>query len=895
MKRFIKKQKPEFYLFIGSFFFLMILGFLLNYNYKLFENYNLLFDFDTGRIMLDATVMNASHYRLDVHPLFILIVQPIVFILQGIVVNRIIAIIALSAFVSSLTIVFIYKILKYVGLSEKMSIILSLVYLFSFSNIIVTAGIETYNFAALFLVLLWYYFITRQKELDNKSYFILGILGLLSLAITVTNFVIFLIVCFNLWIFRKVKLHKLLCMGVLIIVSLIVLNIGQRVIWNNTPVLWNINVGDEVGNFANRTIGWINAKRVLEGDYMHSLISSNIYVKVMYASEYNDQNFTINFYEPSLFLKGLFLLFYALILWIVIRNYKKNIMINFSLILSLVFNSLFHLIYGNSTPFLYALHFLYLVILLLGINLSTEKDKRIQKTAYIFSGVIIGIEVLQNSRIFIKVLQIADQIINKNYLLANIPYPLFVIIELLVVAVTIIMVVILIQMIAKIVKEKNPEKKAILGVLILCLLVMTELMYIALESPKDTNRFLGFHLKGNSGVVERKRKEDYTNNEFKKRFKKELKALDDYQKEYNEFKNTHKVEEIKDVNWFDYYYFGMGNRKKYSYQFSNLRGIIIDEEKRKTIYQFDELDHYLIPNLYMVIIETKDHQFHVIQETEEGVFLDGKLLEGTGIPIKFYDFSNQKYANMKKVLYGEILFNIKDSAIYPNIIVYDNPWYRDAAITTMVLKQTHNTDMIYDWVMRIDDIYDRQNSGVEEADNLGELLYILSSQEEKRTDLIERIEQEAYRLAEENPDGYYIYGKTDFGEQYLYQNLWYKLGIESLGKEYPFDLESIKEDSYSKMAWWSNYELKDTSQNPIELQYPYLSYAYYHKLGTGQIPVNRNLYPLSWEMNASAANYEKYEETLPGLNRAKASSLHSWSASELLLLLLDETGDLDFK
>ena len=78
MKKFLKKQKTEFYLFIGSMFFLVLLGFLLNYNYLLNENYNLLFDFDTGRIFLDATVVNAEHYRLDVHPLFVIIIQPLV-------------------------------------------------------------------------------------------------------------------------------------------------------------------------------------------------------------------------------------------------------------------------------------------------------------------------------------------------------------------------------------------------------------------------------------------------------------------------------------------------------------------------------------------------------------------------------------------------------------------------------------------------------------------------------------------------------------------------------------------------------------------------------------------------------------------------------------------------
>ena len=118
--------------------------------------------------------------------------------------------------------------------------------------------------------------------------------------------------------------------------------------------------------------------------------------------------------------------------------------------------------------------------------------------------------------------------------------------------------------------------------------------------------------------------------------------------------------------------------------------------------------------------------------------------------------------------------------------------------------------------------------------------------------------------------------------------------MESIGEYYPFDLESIPEDLYSKMAWWSNYELKDTTLNPIETNYPYLSYGYYHKLGEGIIPMNRNLYPLSWESSASSAQYDHYE-MIPVLRNTKTAFSHSWSASELLLLLLDETGDLQFQ
>ena len=93
MKKILKSIKPETYLFIFSCFYLVLLGLLLSYNYHVTDNYNLLFDADTARVVQDATEVVAEHYRADVHPLFILIIQPIVHFISGIVHNKILAII----------------------------------------------------------------------------------------------------------------------------------------------------------------------------------------------------------------------------------------------------------------------------------------------------------------------------------------------------------------------------------------------------------------------------------------------------------------------------------------------------------------------------------------------------------------------------------------------------------------------------------------------------------------------------------------------------------------------------------------------------------------------------------------------------------------------------------
>lgn len=887
-------KKTETRIFLFSFFFLLFITILVTYNFKMDTNFNLLFDSDTARVIGDATEIAAEHYRINVHPLFIILVQPIVFLLKGIVLNKSLAISIVSALVSSLSVLYIYRILEIINKNKKENIILSLIYCFSFSNMIFTAGVETYNFASLFLIIMWYYFIQKKDKYNIYSYIILTVLGILSFAFTLTNCINFCILLFILLISKKVKLKELIIIGLCSIIGVLSLNITQKIVWNNTPFMWKTNVISEGNDFSVKTLGLNNIINVGKYDYYNSLISEDVKMTISYGSKYNSQNYVIAFNHINYLNLIVITIFYLISLFFIIRNFKKNKLLNLGLLLSLGFNTALHLFYGNNGAFLYSLHFLYLIILLFGINLSNEENKTYKKYAYYFLYIFFLIEFITNNIIFVKILLFIKETLSTNYLLANFGLLFTPLIELMIMLLVTIIIFFGIWLVKKIKKVKKKEEKIVYGLLLFLSFLAIQCIFISIESAPSTDRLWIFRTKGYSGEVSAKGKEYYLEKEFKEYFKEDLEKLSEYQEEYNEWLKEHEYELTDRINGSDYYYFGFGNRKKYGY----FKNRLIELDTKKEIKTFDEKDHIMIPNEYEVLIETKDNHFIKIKEDKDGVHYieDGKetILEGTDLEINLFDFSNQKYSNMKKVLYGEILFNIKDNVIYPNIVVYDKPWYRDAALACMVLKQTNNTDLIKDWVLNITEIYDKQNDGIEEADNLGELLYILSTQEEKNYDLIRRIEEEAERIASSNEDGYYLKGKTDFGDMYLYQNLWYKLGIESIGKTFKFDLSSIPEDSYASMAWWSNYNVKDEVHMKSE-EFPYLTYATRHNNGKGIVVMNSSLYPLSWEITASQAKYDNYKEFDARMSDACISPLHTWAASELLLWMLDETNDLIFQ
>lgn len=886
-----KKINVELIIFLISFIYLLILGISLTYNFDFKNNYNLLFDADTARVIGDMTNPLADHNRLDVHPLFVLFTQPLCLLLTGITQNKILSIIIMSALTSSISTLFIYKILKQISNNDKINILVTIIYLLSFSNIIYASGIETYNYAALFLILLFYEFIKiiKEKELDKSKTIILILLGLMSLSFTITNFIIYLILLFVLWIFKKINIKK----SIILIISPLVLLVGlsyfQKIVWQNTPIILQTNIRSEKNNYSKTIIDKNNILNVVENDYMNSLISSNPKLKIDYGITFNNLNYRLEFTKSNIIKTLLLAVFYLLLIFLIIKNFSKNKALNIALILSLGFNSCLHIIYGNDGTFLYSMHFLYLIILLLGVNLSVEKNDKIKKLSTIFLALFIIIELLINTNVFIKIINIIKDILNTNYLVSNLGLLYTTIIEILIILFISILVYLLVKLIKQIKSNKN-NTLTIIKLLSIFLIIITT--FISLESTTQ-NKFLFIPLKGISKEISPKEKTDYLEKNFKDKYNKELESLEEYKNEYNEFLTQYGNTIINDLNWSDYYYFGLGNRRKLYYKEST----IIDLDTNETLYSFTEKEHIIIPNIYTIIIETEENDYIKIYEDNEGVHFnkngEDKVIEGTEEYIELYSFENEKYQNIKKVLYSEILFNIKESKITPNIIVYKEPWYRDAAITSMVLKQTNNTELIKDWVLSIDSIYDRQNNGVEEADNLGELLYIISTQEEKNYDLISKIEEEADRLATSNPNGYYIYGKTDFGDMHLYQNLWYKLGLESIGKEYPYDLSIIEEDSYSSTAWWSDYEVKNKHFQEADYNYPYLVIAARHKLKTGDLTINKNLYPLSWEKNASSAVYENYAPFDNRFNNLKTSPIHSWTASEMLLFILDETGNLE--
>lgn len=364
-------------------------------------------------------------------------------------------------------------------------------------------------------------------------------------------------------------------------------------------------------------------------------------------------------------------------------------------------------------------------------------------------------------------------------------------------------------------------------------------------------------------------------------------SLDNYQSQLRSLRKEFRAVDQPDVKFF---LFGMGNRSKMIYQ----KGKLYSAFDSVIIHQWKVEKELIIPNEYLVQLQLKNGDFVEIQEDERGVLLRQNekevLLQGTGFPIHLPTFSDLRYSEVLKELHHEILINIIDSKPLPNFFVYQKPWRRDGAMMAMCLEKTGNLDLIKNWVLSLSEPFDFNNAGEAEADNLGQTLYLLSFFTDKSYPLVQQIVQEAKKFEVSNPEGTFIKGRSDFHEAPVYQTKWLKFGLAKLDLPDSYIIPQIQ-DNYSALFWWAYKDsympgTLDAYNEWKDDKYPYIGWAADNFHGLKRNPVSSRDYPLTWEMNASQANYLGMKIIDPVYVSEKCSAPHTWHAAEIFLNLL---------
>lgn len=329
-----------------------------------------------------------------------------------------------------------------------------------------------------------------------------------------------------------------------------------------------------------------------------------------------------------------------------------------------------------------------------------------------------------------------------------------------------------------------------------------------------------------------------------------------------------------------FFLFGMGDREKFIYK----NKCLVRYCDNKILYAWNGYDEEFIFDEYTVVLTKNTGERVVLLENEEGFFVNDVCLTSSKINLPTFD--GYKYQKHLRILHHEILINVIDGKPVPNYFVYKKPWYRDGAMMGMVLKATGNLHLIKDWILSLTDMYDRNNAGNCEPDNLGQLLYLISLVSDKDNPMVEQILNEARRICENG----LLTGMTDFNNHQIYSTLWLKFALDELGIECDFINIPNEFDSYARMFWMNREPVeRDTEyKNEYNWLYPYLWWAVKHFENE---PIDKEFleitYPMTWEKEASQARYDNIRQLSNTYADNKFSAPHTWHGAEMFLYLIE--------
>lgn len=370
-------------------------------------------------------------------------------------------------------------------------------------------------------------------------------------------------------------------------------------------------------------------------------------------------------------------------------------------------------------------------------------------------------------------------------------------------------------------------------------------------------------------------------------------ALQAYRDNLKQLRQEHTpYNDLPDLKFFT---FGMGDRLKLIYRSGRLLNALTGNIEE----QWNVAQEVIVPSEYLVHLQLDDGQIVQIREDETGVWLlqPGKrprLVPGTRSKVNLPRFADMTFGAILRVLHQEVLINVIDGRPVPNFLVYQKPQFRNASMMAMVMQETGNLALIRDWILAIRDPFDRKSRGITEADNPGQVLFLLSLVSDKSHPAVATAMDSVRQFRQ----GSHLVGKTDNTEHAVYQTKWLKYGLKLLSLPDPYVIPR-QYDSYSSLFWWAYKDqhvaavpVRDTKNDELTLNTPSMGWAMEHFYRGSDTPDKRALvgnldYPLSWERQANQAHYPGMTVIDKSVVKQKIAFPHTAQAAEMFLYLME--------
>ncbi len=398
----------SFTLFSFSFIIYLSFGLLLSKT-PAFTISGVLFETDTPRVISDTTDFFADHYRTKVHPLYVLIVNPLGILLGKSIGSNVVAVIILNSVFGSIGVLLAFAYFLKITDDLQKSWLLAAFFGLSASQFFLSALPETSTLAVCSLLTTYLLFVTsvKDKSVNLQKWIIAGIF---TLSITSTNFIQTLI-CFFIASFittpeKNNKILRAFNLTFLFLVAVISCTIAlallQKSIYPTTRLFFTFDQYEEETLYTSFMIIDSPFKVILQ--LLRHFFLVNIVAPYPNVFVLREELLAITFGRA---LKYSILGWMAVILWVVMFsiNLKKMLLeknifvltIHFAFILCLFFNLGLHSIYGvgsdgNFEYFLYTGNFTFLAISFM--SYMSPSSNKLSKNLLILLVTLTGINNL---------------------------------------------------------------------------------------------------------------------------------------------------------------------------------------------------------------------------------------------------------------------------------------------------------------------------------------------------------------------------------------------------------------------------------------------------------------------------------------------------------------------
>lgn len=363
-------------------FFFLFFTFALSvtfFNDSITELYDIIFGADCPRVYNDFVLVSGNHYRTSVHPLQLILIQPIISLLSGLTHSPRVSLLILNSIVTSLNVLFINLILFNFTRKWIISILGALIYGVSFSSIVFSSIPETYMYAVFFSLVLFYYIseIYKNKfQLTFENYLIISILTVFAFGIIPVCIIPAFILIF--WLFNKLYKQdkKLLCKNLskvfCIVIVLFLLLMGfQKLAYPKSRIIFE-GIKNETHYLSRGTV--INRTNCITKNILvHSFYSLDI---AKHEDEIHPKGILVVAKNQNS-LKYIFSFMYFIFPLIYFltrqRKYKcLNVIVPLSCISLILLYSMY--IYGGNECFLYSQNVLPYIVILMTLLYSKIKN-----------------------------------------------------------------------------------------------------------------------------------------------------------------------------------------------------------------------------------------------------------------------------------------------------------------------------------------------------------------------------------------------------------------------------------------------------------------------------------------------------------------------------------------